>query len=232
MVGRISNKKMSKKTIQYVDDKGKESKLPEVFLNLEPNVHLLHLSVLRQLNNKRSGTASTKTRSEVRGGGKKPWRQKGTGRARVGSIRSPLWVGGGIAFGPKPRSYEFAIPQKARNLAIAQAITSKIDDLMLLKKLPDLKSLKTKDFVASMKSLGLTKTPLLLICESGEPHYIEVKKASNNLPYVMIKDQKYVGTVDILKANTVVITEHALNELGKRFSDCSKNKKKKSSKAA
>lgn len=226
-----SSKKMSKKTIQYVDDKNKESKLPEVFLNLEPNVHLLHLSVLRQLSNKRRGTASTKTRAEVRGGGKKPWRQKGTGRARVGSIRSPLWVGGGIAFGPKPRSHEFEIPQKARNLAIAQAITSKIDDLMLLKKLPDLKGSKTKDFVASMKSFGLTKTPLLIICESNEPHYIEVKRASNNLPNIVIKDQKYVGTVDILKANTVVITEHALSELGKRFSSFS-NKKKKSSKVA
>lgn len=209
---------MSKKSIQYIDDKKSEFKLPEIFTALKPNPHLLRLSVLRQLNNKRAGTASTKTRSEVRGGGRKPWAQKGTGRARAGSIRSPLWVGGGIIFGPKPRSYSSSLPQKARNLAIAQSITSRIDELLVLKKLPEIKDRKTKTLVASLKSFGLAKTNILLVFSTSEPNYKEVKKAANNIPNLELKDQKYIGVFDILKANTIVITEGALNELGKRFS--------------
>ena len=215
---------MSKKSTQHTDDKSKEFKLPEVFSKLTPNIHLLHLSVLRELNNKRAGTASTKTRSEVRGGGKKPWKQKGTGRARAGSIRSPLWVGGGIAFGPKPRSYESKIPQKARSLAIAQAIASRNDDIVLIKKLPDLKEGKTKELLTNLESQGLTQVPLLLICHSDEAHYAEVNRASKNLPYVMLQDEKYVGVFEILKAKTIVITEKALSMLENRFANLSKKK--------
>ena len=220
---------MSKASNQHIDEKGKHSKLPgllSAFTNLKPNTHLLHLSVLREQSNKRAGTASTKTKSEVRGGGKKPWKQKGTGRARAGSIRSPLWVGGGISFGPKPRSFKFDIPQKARNLAILQAIVSKSEDLITLKKLPEIKDSKTKNFVAAMKTFGSVKDPLLLICDSSEPHYDEVKKSSNNLPNVLVVEHKFVGVWEILKSNTLVITEKALEELEKRFSKFLKSKVK------
>ena len=126
---------MGKSTVQKGNEKSNVSKLPAVFSGIEPNSHLLHLSVLRQLSNQRAGTACTKTRSEVRGGGKKPWKQKGTGRARAGSIRSPLWVGGGITHGPKPRSFRLELTKKARNLAIAQAIVAKADQINTLKSL-------------------------------------------------------------------------------------------------
>ena len=192
--------------------------IPQFLSNIEPNTHLLHLLVLRQLNNNRAGTASTKTRGEVMGGGKKPWRQKGTGRARVGSIRSPLWVGGGITFGPKPRSYYTDLPRKERSLAIAQAITSRSDDLVGLKRLPEVKDCKTKIFLGILRSYDLTKGPILLISSSSEAHFNEVKRSSNNLSFVVLKDQRYVGVFDILRAKTVVITEYAMKELEKRFS--------------
>lgn len=215
---------MSKKSIQHVDDKAKGSRKLS-FSGLKPNIHLLHLSVLRQLASKRAGTASTKTKSEVRGGGKKPWRQKGTGRARVGSVRSPLWVGGGIAFGPKPRSYKFKIPQKARNLAIAQALSLKEGSLITLKGLPELKEIKTKKFLAEIKSLGLEKSPVLLVCSSHESYYKEAELASRNVPALVVQDQMFVNVFEILKANSIGITEAALKELTLRFSNLSKSKK-------
>lgn len=207
---------MSKKTIQSTASKS-GNKLPELFLSAKPNIHLLHLATLRQLNNRRRGTASTKTRSEVRGGGKKPWRQKGTGRARVGSIRSPLWVGGGIAFGPKPRDFKFYLPKKERNLAILQAISLRKDEMVIIEGLPENKDCKTKIFKNYIDSLSLDR-PLLFICNSSEPHYKEARRAANNLSYVEIVQDRCVGVHDILKAGTLVITEKALNEMEKRFS--------------
>ena len=221
---------MSKKSIQHINDKDKDKdlNLPKLFSALKikkPNIHLLHLSILRQLNNKRAGTASTKTRSEVRGGGRKPWKQKGTGRARAGSIRSPLWRGGGIAFGPKPRDYSSKIPQKARNLAIAQAIKLKENDLVLIKKLPDIKDFKTKALVSELKTLGLIKHPVLLICSSSEPNYSQVKKSSRNLPSTYVKEESNIGVFDLLKANSIAITEQAMSLLEKRFSMVLKSSK-------
>ena len=207
---------MSKASNQHLDEKGK-NKLSGLFSHIKPNLHLLHLSVLREQSNKRAGTASTKTKSEVRGGGKKPWKQKGTGRARAGSIRSPLWVGGGIAFGPKPRSYKLDIPQKARNLAIVQAIAAKSENILVIKQLPEIKDSKTKNFVVAMKSFGSIAEPLLLICAANEPHFEEVKKSSNNLQQVKVLDCRFINVYEILKSNTLVITEKALEELEKRF---------------
>ena len=217
---------MSKKTNQPVDENKRTSKLSNVFLNLEPNSHLLHLSLLRQLNNKRAGTASTKTKAEVRGGGKKPWAQKGTGRARVGSIRSPLWVGGGITFGPKPRSFKTDMPQRARNLAIAQAISSKENEISVIKNIPEIKDSKTKNFISAVKSMEITKPPILFICEPTESHYSELKKASRNVPFVIVKTGELVGVYEILKANTIVITEKALLKLDSRLSKFLKKKTK------
>ena len=209
---------MPKSSTQNFNEKNKDFKLPELFKNIEPNVHLLHLSTLRQLNNQRAGTASTKTKGEVRGGGKKPWKQKGTGRARAGSIRSPLWVGGGITFGPKPRSYKTSLPKKARNIAVAQAIASKGENIILIKKLPELKEIKTKEFLSQINAMGTMERPLLLIYGHDEHGCEKVKKSSANIPDVMVCEQSLVGTFDILKANTIIITETAMTELEKRFS--------------
>ena len=215
---------MAKSSAQHSNEKSGNVKLPEFFLNLKPSKHLLHLSVLRQLSNQRAGTASTKTKAEVRGGGKKPWKQKGTGRARAGSIRSPLWVGGGITFGPKPRSFKFKIPQKARNLAIAQAIVAKSDSLVILKTLPEVKDSKTKNFLSAVNSLSLTNTPVLIIASSHEKHFNETKRASRNIPDISVEDCNFIGVWDILKTKTLVITEAALKEFEKRFSKLAKSK--------
>ena len=221
---------MAKASAQHGNEKSSSSKLPEFFSGLKPNKHLLHLSVLRQLNNQRAGTASTKTRAEVRGGGKKPWKQKGTGRARVGSIRSPLWVGGGITFGPKPRSFKSDIPQKARNLAVAQAIVAKSDSLIILKNLPEVKDCKTKNFLSAIKSLHMTNTPLLIIASQKEENFNDSKRASKNIPNIIVEDCNFVGVWDILKVKTLAITEHALKELEKRFLGLLKNKNVKAGK--
>lgn len=218
---------MSKTSSQNFAEKNKDFKLPGLFRNLEPSVHLLHLSVLRQLSNRRAGTASTKTKGEVRGGGKKPWRQKGTGRARAGSIRSPLWVGGGITFGPKPRSYKFKLSKKERNLAIGQALVSKADHIVILKKLPELKHSKTKELNTELKSMNSLKYPLLLIAKAGEHGFNEVRTASNNLRHVSFKDEKLVGTFDILKASSILITEYAIKEFESRLSKVIKDRKAK-----
>ena len=221
---------MAKSSAQHTSDKSSSHELPEVFSGLKPNKHLLHLSVLRQLDNQRAGTASTKTRAEVRGGGKKPWKQKGTGRARAGSIRSPLWVGGGITFGPKPRSFKSQLPQKARSLAIAQAIVTKSDSLVILKNLPEAKDSKTKNFLQAVNSLSLTNTPLLIIASPQEQHFNEARRASKNIPNIIVEDCKFVGVWDILKVKTLAITESALKELEKRFSGLLKSKNMKAGK--
>ena len=221
---------MAKSSTQHSSEKSSNFKLPEVFSGIKPNKHLLHLSVLRQLNNQRAGTASTKTKAEVRGGGKKPWKQKGTGRARAGSSRSPLWVGGGITFGPKPRSFKFDIPRKARNLAIAQAIISKSDSLVILKSLPEAKDSKTKNFLNAANSLSLTEKPVLIIASSHEKHFNEVKRASKNIPNITVEDCNFVGVWDILKVKTLAITEGALKLFENRFSALAKNKNVKAGK--
>ncbi len=216
---------MAKSSSQHSNDKSASSKLPGIFSELKPNSHLLHLSVLRQLSNQRAGTASTKTKSEVRGGGKKPWKQKGTGRARAGSSRSPLWVGGGITFGPKPRSFKFNLPKKARNIAIAQAIVTKADSLSMLKGLPEIKDSKTKNFLSAMNSLSLKDTPILIIASSDDAHFNEAVRASRNIPNISVISSNFVGVWDIMKTKTLAITEKALSELEKRVSASSKNEK-------
>ena len=118
--------------------------LDDTVFAVEPNVHVMHLALKRQLNNARQGSANSKTRSEVSGGGRKPWKQKGTGRARAGSIRSPLFAGGGVSFGPKPRSYETNLPQKARKLALKSALSAKVEVVTVVKDFSELTEPKTK----------------------------------------------------------------------------------------
>lgn len=220
---------MSAKAKQSVSDQKHGNKLfPELDVaKLEPNVHLLHLSVLRQLNNQRRGTAKVKTRSEVRGGGTKPWVQKGTGRARAGSIRSPLWVGGGISHGPQPRSYKSDLPKKARGLALLQSINAKQNEVIVIKDLPKIENAKTKNLVNVIKSSSWDKYPLLIIASSKEGNFSELVRASRNIPYVVVKECDFVGVFDILKANHLVITEEALNWIKGRIKNREDSKTRK-----
>ena len=145
----------------------------EVF-GIEPNLHVLHQAVRRELANGRAGTACTKTRGEVRGGGKKPWKQKGTGRARAGSIRSPLWVGGGITFGPKPRDYSFNLPRKVRVLAIRSSLSAAQSKFKVLEDFSFLSAPKTKEIASLMTSLGLQSKKVLILADykAAENQYL------------------------------------------------------------
>lgn len=215
---------MPKTSSQNIEHK--DFKLPEIFRNLKPNIHLLHLSVLRQLTNKRAFTASTKTRSEVRGGGRKPWRQKGTGRARAGSIRSPLWVGGGVSFGPKPRVCKIDLPKKARNLAIAQALLAKEKDIIQINKLPELGGFKTKEFVSFLRSFTDLKYPILLLASEEEKEFTSVRKSSRNVPNVLFLNEKFLGPYEVIGAGNIIITKFAQEGLIKRVTKVVKGEKK------
>ena len=142
--------------------------LSDAVFAIEPNESVLHQVVKQQLANKRQGTSSTRTRTEVRGGGRKPWRQKGTGRARQGSIRAAQWVGGGIIFGPKPRDYSFTVPKKQRRLALKSAFSSKLtaSNIKVVEDL-QLPEIKTKSFLAVLKALKLDQTSSLIV-EAGD----------------------------------------------------------------
>ena len=147
-------KEMSKEILSTNGEKLGEITLEKSVFGVEPNIHVMHLALRRQLNNARQGSACAKTRAEVAGGGRKPWKQKGTGRARAGSLRSPLFAGGGVIFGPKPRSYSFNMPQKARQLALKSALSARnIPSVKLL--LPsnlNVKDLLEADFVVMTES--------------------------------------------------------------------------------
>src|SRR5262249_10901189 len=142
---------------QLVNLKGKsvgEVTLNDAVFGVEPNADLLYDALVRQLANARAGTAKAKTRSEVAGGGRKPWRQKGTGRARAGSTRSPLWAGGGVIFGPKPRDYSLSMPKKMRQQALKSALSARKDALVVVKDFSELKEPKTKQMHAALSELG------------------------------------------------------------------------------
>lgn len=197
-----------------------ENKLEDLNVNenlfgKEPNLHVMHLAVIRQLANARIGTASTLTRAEVRGGGKKPWKQKGTGRARAGSIRSPLWKGGGIIFGPKPRSYEKDMPKKLRKLALVSALSSEKEKMVVLS--GDLiSSPKTKNFIDLLKKLDLEKVKKVLLVINDN---INVRLASRNLPNVKVVYPSNLGVYDIVNADKVLISEDSLSTLELRIQE-------------
>ena len=153
---------MSKEILSTNGEKLGEIALNEAVFGVEPNLHVMHLALRRQLNNARQGSASCKTRAEVSGGGKKPWKQKGTGRARAGSLRSPLFAGGGVIFGPKPRSYAFNMPQKARQLALKSALSAKESQLVIVKDFSTIAEPKTKLMVSALKSLNVSAYEAIL----------------------------------------------------------------------
>lgn len=191
--------------------------LEDKVFGVEPNVHLIHLALRRQLNNARAGTASAKTRSEVRGGGKKPWRQKGTGRARTGSTRNPLFRGGGIIFGPKPRSYSFSIPTKARRVALKSALSSRVDSIKAIKDFSALTEPKTKMFVELLNNLEVSGK-VLLIADVNAEENANLELASRNVPFVKIILPQNINVKDILEADNILMTEAAANSITERLS--------------
>jgi large subunit ribosomal protein L4 len=205
---------------QVVDSKGnkvKEVGLDESIFGVEPNTGLLHSALVRQLANARRGTASTKTRSEVSGGGKKPWRQKGTGRARAGSIRSPLWEGGGVAFGPKPRDFSIAMPKKQRILALKQALAARKDNLVIVSDFDDVKEGKTKEFAKLLKGLKLDEQKVLLIVEGRGDQSEKIERSARNICGLTVVHVNNLNVKDLLHCQTVLTAEPVLDVISKRF---------------
>jgi len=191
-----------------------EIELPTFITAQPPREHLLFEVVKMQLANRRAGTAATKTRGEVRGGGKKPWRQKGTGRARSGSIRSPIWVGGGTTFGPRPRSYAYRLPRSARRTALCAALALKqregalvvVSDIILPEP-------KTKRMVEFLSRLELTNTVLVVLHEENA----SVKKAARNLPQVKVLRSEGLNVYDLLRYRQILFTQEALRRVSERL---------------
>lgn len=180
--------------------------LSEAVFGAEVKPHLLHEVVVWQLAKRRAGTACTKIRKEVRGGGRKPWRQKGTGRARSGSRRSPLWRGGGTTFGPKPRDYNYNVPKKVKKAALRSALSSKLGEekLTVLRGF-DLESIKTKDFVAVLSNLAAGNC-LVVIPSADEM----VEKSGRNVPLVKVLRAEGLNVYDILKHDRLLLLEGAV----------------------
>ncbi|MFQ5540355.1 MAG: 50S ribosomal protein L4 [Candidatus Binatia bacterium] len=175
--------------------------------------HLLHQMVIMQLNNRRSGTASTKTRGLVRGSGRKPWRQKGTGRARVGSVRSPIWTGGGTVFGPQPKDYSYRLPKKARREALLAALSlRRRDEKIIVVDRLELAEAKTKLMREVLENLGV-KSALLVIPEPDE----KVVRSARNLSSVKVLRAEGLNVYDILRYEHLVFTEQALSVIEERL---------------
>ena len=174
------------------------------------NEHLMHMAVVLQLANKRQGTQKAKTRSEVRGGGKKPWRQKGTGHARQGSIRAPQWTGGGVVFAPTPRDYSFKMNKKEKRSAIKSALTSRVNDEKF-KVMDSLKfdEIKTKKMVGVLNALKVNKALVVL---DGEDN-ANVELSARNIAGVRVVPFNAISVYDILKYDTVVITKRAVSKI-------------------
>ena len=188
----------------------------ENVFGVEPNVHLMHLAVRRQLNNARSGNACAKTRAQVRGGGKKPWKQKGTGRARAGSLRSPLFEGGGVIFGPVPRDYSIKMPVKARRVALKSALSARFEDTIIIKDFSALTAPKTKEFSKILDSLKLTGK-ILVIADTKLQENQHLELAARNLPNVKVILPSNINVKDILEADSVVISEAAVTVITERL---------------
>ena len=199
--------------IDVYDIEGKKVKtleLNEEIFGIEPNEAVVHSVLVNYLANQRQGTQSTKTRSEVSGGGKKPWRQKGTGRARQGSIRAPQWVGGGIALGPKPRSYKYTVNKKERRLAIKSMLSSKVleNELVVVDSLP-LKEIKTKEMVKALNNLKVEGKTVILLPESN----LNVEKSARNIEGVKTLKVNTINVYDLLKHKNLVLTEDTVKKL-------------------
>ncbi|MDE7311986.1 MAG: 50S ribosomal protein L4 [Eubacterium sp.] len=180
--------------------------LNDAVFGVEVNEHLVHMAVLQQLANKRQGTQKAKTRSEVRGGGRKPWRQKGTGHARQGSTRSPQWKGGGVVFAPTPRDYSFKLNKKEKRAALKSALTSVVNENRFIV-VDDLKldEIKTKKMVGALKALNAEKA---LVVINGDNENVVL--SARNIPTVKVAYINTINVYDILKYNTMVVAKDAV----------------------
>ncbi len=180
--------------------------------------HIVHRAMVRQLNNARQGTASTKTRAEVRGGGRKPWRQKGTGRARAGSIRSPLWRGGGVIFGPKPRDFSTKMNRKERRLALRTAFSSRLEDVIVVENFAsELERPKSKEVISALQRWGVEPDAkvLLILKEVSD----NVNLSTRNIAKVKLIKATNLNVVDVLHANKIVVTKEALEQIQEVYGD-------------
>lgn len=199
--------------VSTYDMTGKQTgsmELSEAVFGIAPNAAVMHSAVVNYLANQRQGTQSTLTRSEVKGGGKKPWRQKGTGHARQGSTRAPQWTHGGIALGPKPRSYRYALPKKMRRLAIKSAFSSKVadGDMLVLDSLT-LEEIKTKTVAAMLKALEADRKVLLVLPEKDET----VIRSARNIPGVKTALVNTLNTYDVLNADKFIVVKDAVAQI-------------------
>ena len=184
--------------------------LKDEIFGIEPNEAVVHSVLVNFLANQRQGTQSTKTRAEVSGGGRKPWRQKGTGRARQGSIRAPQWIKGGIALGPKPRSYKYSVNKKEKRLAIKSCLSSKVleKELVVVDSLP-LKEIKTKEMVKTLTNLKVEGKTLILLPEKNET----VQKSARNIEGVKTTLVNTINVYDLLKYKNLVVTLDTVKKL-------------------
>ena len=184
--------------------------LAESVFGIEPNTYAMHLCVVNYLANQRQGTQSTRTRSEVSGGGKKPWKQKGTGRARQGSTRAPQWTHGGIAHGPKPREYGFSINKKVRRLAMKSAFSSKVaaEELVVLDELK-LDAIKTKEVVKVLSALETGKKVLLVLPENNDVLY----RSARNIAGVKVSTVNTLNVYDILNCDTMLVLKDSVEKI-------------------
>lgn len=200
-------------TVSIYDMTGKQTGSMELsadIFGIEPNTTVMHSAVVNYLANQRHGTQSTLTRSEVRGGGKKPWRQKGTGHARQGSIRAPQWTHGGIALGPKPRDYRYALPKKVRRLALKSAFSSKVaaEELLVVDGLA-MDDFKTKTIVSMLKALEADRKVLLVLAENDE----KIVKSARNIPGVKVALVNTLNTYDILNSDKFIVAKDAVAKI-------------------
>ena len=201
---------MAKVSVYNMEGKEVETmELDDAVFGVDVNEHLVHMAVVQQLANKRQGTQKAKTRSEVRGGGRKPWRQKGTGHARQGSTRAPQWTGGGVVFAPTPRDYSFKLNKKEKRAALKSALSSRVAENKFVV-VDELKfdAIKTKDFAKVMSNLGVEKA--LVVINDNDTNVV---MSAKNIPTVKTASTSTINVYDILKYNTVVVTKDAVNTI-------------------
>ena len=202
---------MAKVSVYNMEGKEVETmELDDAVFGVEVNEHLVHMAVVQQLANNRQGTQKAKTRSEVRGGGRKPWRQKGTGHARQGSTRAPQWTGGGVVFAPTPRDYSFKLNKKEKRAALKSALTSKVQDskFIVLDEL-SFDEIKTKNFVEVLNNLKVDKKAIVVMPEIDE----KVIMSARNIPTVQTTLVNTLNVYDVMNGGTVIVTKDAVAKI-------------------
>lgn len=195
-----------------------ERNVPEIFQrDFSDKLAVIYRAVHREFANPRAGTASTLKRDEVSGGGRKPWRQKGTGKARAGSIRSPLWEGGGVIFGPKPREFSLDMPKKMRKRALACALSAKTEDFVVVDDIQKLKQGKTKEVAALLKSLGIAGNKILLVLDDDQAQNSKVAVAARNIRHLKVVRENDLSVKDLLDCKSVVFSKSAIEAVDKRL---------------